>query len=196
MQKKPANRVEINIAGVAVVLDNHAATFRRCVWGTTLLLSLVMLVGIFGERFAYFLSFPVIVDVQVIHNSSLKFPAITVCPSPSGNSMAFNMDPHALRKVYEQTFGPYPGFRQARTVLERQLDTKQLWDSTAWNISAMIAKCYHGRGLLCSQVGEFHLTYTIFGPCMTYVGRPATLAGAYHGLYLRLSTTRRVKYIC
>nr|XP_027234207.1 degenerin mec-4-like [Penaeus vannamei] len=106
--------------------------------------------------------------------------------------MAFNVDPEALRKVYEQTVGDsYPGFQRARHVLERQLDTKELWDSTAWNISAMVEKCYQGRGLFCSEVGQFRLTYTIFGPCITYAGRPATLAGSYHGLYLRLRAENR-----
>lgn len=55
--------------------------------------------------------------------------------------MEFDMNPKATREIYEQMIGgSYPGFLPARNALERKLDAKQLWDNTAWNVSAMIAE--------------------------------------------------------
>ncbi|KAG7159755.1 Acid-sensing ion channel 1C-like, partial [Homarus americanus] len=160
---------------------------RRIMWGTTLVVSLLVLVAVMGYQMNYFLSYPVNVDVQVIHSTSLRFPAVTICPYPRNNMMTMGRSPLAVREAYQQVVGEeYPGLRNASRELENLLNTKDLWDATAWNVSAMIHECYQGRGVLCNETGAFTLIYTLFGPCLTFRGAPTTLAGSYHGLYVKL----------
>ncbi|XP_071524310.1 acid-sensing ion channel 1A-like isoform X2 [Panulirus ornatus] len=184
--------VGVGVAGVSTLLSPWTSCFRKILWAWTLLVSLLVLVTVVGSRLAYFFSYPVNVDVQVIHNASLKFPAITICPSP--RKLRLTMDPSAVREVYENITGrEYPGLLEAQKALVLLLDAKELWDRTSWNISAMVDECYQGRGRPCNTTGHFHATYTMFGSCLTYTGTPATLAGSYHGLYLKLDPEAWVK---
>ncbi|XP_050717460.1 uncharacterized protein LOC126999174 [Eriocheir sinensis] len=190
--------VGVSVVGVSTLMSPDVGVFRKVVWGVTLGMSLLVLVGVMAGQIARFFSYPVNMDVQIFYNDSLVSPAITICPSPRG--MAVDLNPLAVQEEYQNLFQqrPYPGLKEAIMVLKKELDAKELWDRVGWNMSAMIERCFQGRGRLCEEAGEFIKTYTIFGACVTYKGDPATLPGSYHGLYLRLGELVYLRpcYLC
>ncbi|XP_061184813.1 uncharacterized protein LOC133192822 [Saccostrea echinata] len=68
-----------SVHGIKYVTEPSSGCFRRLVWLLLLLVCLGVLVYQIIDRVCYFISNPVTVNVQVNYNSSLIFPAVTIC---------------------------------------------------------------------------------------------------------------------
>ncbi|KAK8392199.1 hypothetical protein O3P69_017654 [Scylla paramamosain] len=166
-----AAEVGVSVAGVSILFSPNVTAFRKCVWGVVLGACLLVLIGFVAERVAFFFTYPVNMDVEIIYNDSLVSPAITICPSPRG--LDVDLNPLAVKEEYlnftQET--SYPGMKKAMKFLKKKLNAKELWDRVAWNVSAMIdiaaTSALQVSGYMCK-------------------GAPATLPGSYNGLYLRL----------
>ncbi|CAL4121652.1 unnamed protein product, partial [Meganyctiphanes norvegica] len=131
-----------------------------------------------------YFTYPVNVDVKVISNASLPMPAVTICPHTIIN---VDENPSLVRAVFEERTGEnFTDLETAKAKLSNLLDIKTYWDLLTWNMSNMIDECYLGRNKTCLKQGKFREVYTMNGPCLSYFGEPTRLAGAYHGIYLKL----------
>ncbi|XP_062594641.1 uncharacterized protein LOC134256061 [Saccostrea cucullata] len=68
-----------SVHGIKYVTEPSSGCFRRLFWLLLLLVCLGVLVYQIIDRVCYFISNPVTVNVQVNYNSSLIFPAVTIC---------------------------------------------------------------------------------------------------------------------
>ena len=70
---------QVNISGLRAATDNSRQVGRRLVWVFLLIVCFAVMVAQITDRVRHFLSEPVSVQVTVARNSSLIYPAITIC---------------------------------------------------------------------------------------------------------------------
>ena len=73
------NLSQVNISGLRAATDESRHRSRRLLWVFLLSVCFAVMVAQIMDRVRHFLSEPVAVQVSVARNTSLSFPAITVC---------------------------------------------------------------------------------------------------------------------
>ena len=74
-----SNLAQVNISGLRAATDEKRQKSRRLLWVFLLSVCFAVMVAQMTDRVKYFLSEPVAVQVRVARNSSLTYPAITIC---------------------------------------------------------------------------------------------------------------------
>lgn len=70
---------QVNISGLRAATDESRNRHRRLIWVFLLTACFAVMVAQITDRVRHFLSEPVSVQVRVERNSSLTYPAITLC---------------------------------------------------------------------------------------------------------------------
>ena len=78
-EKMTMHLSQINISGLRAATDENRQRSRRLIWVFLLTLCFGVMVAQITDRVRHFLSEPVAVQVRVARNSSLTYPAITIC---------------------------------------------------------------------------------------------------------------------
>ena len=80
--KKSAKRdsgTQVNISGLRAAIDVNRALGRRLLWVFLLTICFAVMLVQMTDRVRHYLSEPVAVQVSVARNTSLTYPAITIC---------------------------------------------------------------------------------------------------------------------
>lgn len=169
----------------------NRAVGRRLLWVFLLTICFAVMLVQMTDRVRHYLSEPVAVQVSVARNTSLTYPAITIC-----NKNMFNVSAiqrlrlkHNLTRSNDET--------EVSSLLQaRGMDTGRLWRETMHTRRGMIKECWFGRNLTCDQRGRWSTSYTTMGVCHTFALNDSLvhLAGIFHNLYLKVQERESVFY--
>ena len=78
-KKCETRNCQVNISGLRAAIDVNRALGRRLLWVFLLTICFAVMLVQMTDRVRHYLSEPVAVQVSVARNTSLTYPAITIC---------------------------------------------------------------------------------------------------------------------
>ncbi|KAK7480839.1 hypothetical protein BaRGS_00027925 [Batillaria attramentaria] len=176
-----------SLHGLRYIWLRDAFLFRRLLWLVlTLACSGIMMYQIL-DRIIYFDNKPVTVDVRINFNTTLDFPAVTIC-----NQNAFRASATAELGYYDLLTDLYGNAHPVQAAdLDRysaqNVSTSYLYAATTHQINDLLVSC-KWRGERCGQE-NFTQVATDHGMCYTFDSKGLIVdsAGAEDGLSLTLN---------
>ncbi|XP_059087642.1 acid-sensing ion channel 1-like [Tigriopus californicus] len=199
---------QVNISGLRAATDESRHRHRRLIWVFLLTACFAVMVAQITDRVRHFLSEPVSVQVRVERNSSLTYPAITLCNKNQFNMTAINLlkSKYGLDRLPETIIDSNftktkpsvknPKEDVAKLLRIPGLNAFTLWEKTAHAKPKMIKECWFGRNVTCDARGTWSLSLTTMGVCHTYTLNDSLihLAGIFHNLYLKIQELEEDHY--
>ncbi|KAK7093192.1 hypothetical protein V1264_006988 [Littorina saxatilis] len=178
---------DTSLHGLKYIWMRDIFLLRRLLWLTmTLACSAIMMYQIV-DRIIYFAAMPVTVDVRVNFNTSLHFPAITIC-----NQNTFRASQAARLGLYELLTDLHDDLDPVNSSELVQygasnLSMATLYSATKHTLHDLLLRCER-RGVQCGA-DDFELVATDHGMCYTLDTSNFTVnsAGAEDGLSLTLN---------
>ncbi|XP_064618645.1 uncharacterized protein LOC135482501 [Lineus longissimus] len=146
--------------GFRYLVDPTPFLLRRILWG----LIIIVIFGLFlysvASSISYFMSYPTSTYISVHHNTSLRFPAITIC---SKNLCR-------ISSLYRNGFGALLDPQASRSNLRYAYskDLREFFQTCAQQKDKLILSCAF-KGQPCGPE-DFKVTYTDLGVCYTFTG--------------------------
>ncbi|XP_076472554.1 uncharacterized protein LOC143301962 [Babylonia areolata] len=173
--------------GLRYIWMREAVVGRRLLWLTLTLCCMGIMMYQILDRIIYFHNKPVTVDVRINFNTSLHFPAVTIC-----NQNAFRASKAAALGYYNLLTDLYDDARPFRpSELQRyhasNLSLDLLYTSTRHRLQDLLISCTW-RGRRCGEE-HFDLRATDHGICYTLDSKNMSVesTGSDHGLSLALN---------
>ncbi|CAH1802002.1 unnamed protein product [Owenia fusiformis] len=176
------------VHGVRQIGESTPFFFRRVIWFFLVVTGFALFTNQLVTSFLYYFSYPMSVTVKINYNTTLTFPAVTVC-----NQNAFRATTMEEIGLYENLTDMYSEHGSGKVSQSfRNLSLLHLFKTGGHQLEDMVLSC-HWSGRECNP-DEITTTFTDYGTCYTFNhGRngirilESIQTGSAYGLKLRLN---------
>ncbi|CAH1802000.1 unnamed protein product [Owenia fusiformis] len=176
------------VHGVRQIGENTPFFLRRVIWLCLVVTGFALFTHQLITSFLYYFSYPMSVTMKINYNTTLTFPAVTVC-----NQNAFRATMMEELGLYENLTELYSEHGSGEVSQSfRNLSLLHLFKTGGHQLEDMVLSC-HWSGRECSP-DEITTTFTDYGTCYTFNhgrnGIPtleSIQTGSAYGLKLRLN---------
>ncbi|GAB6029660.1 hypothetical protein CHUAL_005394 [Chamberlinius hualienensis] len=182
-EDEESDHIEVDIPVVKKIWDSKYTIIGRLIWATIITACTIIMITQVINRIHYYKSSPLSIDMQLRHNSTMAYPAVTICRSDFFNDEAYE----EIKQEISNISGIEPASSVTLDDILKYMDIMQLWEKFALPLDEMVRSCFVEGSKKCTDVGQWDETVTVSGICYTLsFNYSFNVSGAVYGLNIVL----------